>query len=317
MAGKSRRALCLVLVLLSLPFLRVEGQVPSGSSLDIWEGIRGSHAYPTKDARLTFYLPGDGRRDHPMIIVCPGGSYHWLDRENEGVRVARWLCENGIAAAVLEYRVAGVRDFMFHDRWIRRGNIHPDMIADLQRSIQIARRNCSILGIDPERIGAMGFSAGGHLVASAAELSETVFPSLYGCTDTTSVSPDFVAPIYPVVTLVREDIVHKRSRRGLLGERRQNDRAMRDSLSLERHVDRIGVPVFLLNCKDDPIVDYRNSIVLDSALTAGNIPHRYILYEKGGHGFGAAQEKFSPETSHWQEEFLSWLRGIGILKGRE
>ncbi len=117
--------------------------------------------------------------------------------------------------------------------------------------------------------------------------------------------PAFVAPIYPVVTMT-EDCVHKRSRRALLGDSRAGNKALRDLLSLERHVTDACPPVFLVNCKDDPIVDYRNSELLDAALTAHNVPHTYIQYLTGGHGFGASDTKGTVECRQWREAFLEW-----------
>lgn len=139
----------------------------------------------------------------------------------------------------------------------------------------------------------MGFSAGGHLVLSAA----AYLPE--------ELKPDFIVPVYPVVTFSHPS-VHRRSRRGLLGEHRWHDKVMCDSLSMERHADRIDCPVLLINCKDDPVVNYRNSELMDSALTANNKPHRYIQYATGGHGFGTTLERTTAEAIRWKEEFLQW-----------
>lgn len=141
-------------------------------------------------------------------------------------------------------------------------------------------------------VGAMGFSAGGHLVLSGAEL----LPD--------STAPDFVAAIYPVVTM-REPYVHKRSRRGLLGERRRHDPVMQDSLSMELHTDRVRCPVFLLFCEDDPTVDWHNGqMLLDSLKT----PVYFMRCAGGGHGFGVNPEKMSRYVSVWPERFVAWLR---------
>ena len=130
--------------------------------------------------------------------------------------------------------------------------------------------------------------------------------SLLGLSPEVSLRPDFIAPIYPVVSLVDRS-VHKRSRRGLLGEGRAISREMKDSLSLERHVRPDMPPVYLMNCVDDPVVDYRNSVLLDSALTAVGVPHRYVRFETGGHGFGATASKTTAEAITWKEDFLNWL----------
>lgn len=119
--------------------------------------------------------------------------------------------------------------------------------------------------------------------------------------------PAFVAPIYPVVSFTA-DCTHKRSRRGLLGEYRKRKAKYREALSLEKNVPADCPPVFLVNCVDDPIVDYRNSELLDSALTAQGVRHKYIQYVTGGHGFGASDDKGTAECRKWKEEFLKWMK---------
>lgn len=264
----------------------------------IWEGTRCAN----RSVTLTEYRPeGEPRA---AVIVCPGGSYHWLDMETEGKKVAEWLASNGYLAYVLKYRVAGKFEFVIKYRTIIRGNRHPDMICDLQRAIQRVREQYS------GPVGVMGFSAGGHLVMTAGTFFKTNFLERYGLAPEVSLRPDFVAPIYPVVTLSAAP-VHKRSRLGLLGEWTAANQEMRDSLSLEKHIQADTPPVFLLNCLDDPVVDYRNSVLLDSALTAHAVPHLYTQYETGGHGFGASPEKQNENTRNWQETFLKWMNEHG------
>jgi len=260
------------------------------SQINIWEGTDVGHR-----VMMTPYLaPGDHR---PAVIVCPGGSYFWHDMVNEGDSVGRWLQRNGISAFVLRYRTAYVPAFIFHYRLLFHGNRHPDPINDLRQALRYVRSHAGQFGVDTTRLGVMGFSAGGHLAMSSVEL----LPK--------SEWPAFVAPIYPVVTM-SADCVHKRSRRGLLGDSREHNRRMQDSLSLERHVPADCPPVFLLNCKDDPIVDYHNSELLDSALTARHAPHIYIQYKTGGHGFGASSKEGTAESRQWRQRFLVWLHGI-------
>ena len=247
---------------------------------------------------LTAYLPeGEPKA---AVVVCPGGSYFWLDKHGEGELVGEWLASQGIAAYVLFYRTAGVTDFITKYRLFFRGNRHPDMIADLQWAIQIVRARYD------GPVGAMGFSAGGHLVMSAAEFFGTDFTRANAGVN---LRPDFVAPIYPVVSM-RAPCTHRRSRIGLLGEGRTGNQALRDSLSLELHVRPDTPPVFLLRCDDDPVVDPQNADLLDAALTEKNIPHRTVRYRKGGHGFGANTEKFTEETARWQAAFLEWIEEI-------
>lgn len=146
----------------------------------------------------------------------------------------------------------------------------------------------------------MGFSAGGHLAMSATELFDS------------KDLPAFVVAVYPVVTMI-EPCVHKRSRRGLLGDSRVGNKELQDLLSLERHVPSTCPPVFLVNCVDDPIVDYRNAVLLDSALTANHIEHQYVQFDTGGHGFGVSEEKGTVESRQWKSIFLNWLEKIKKL----
>lgn len=281
------------LLVTSLLFLLVW---PAFSQESIWEGT----ACKADDVSLEAFLP-EGE-PWASIIVCPGGSYHWLDVENEGLAVARWLSSEGIAAYVLRYRVAGKVELLARLRRFHRGNRFPDMICDLQRAIQLVR------GRSSAPLGVMGFSAGGHLTMLSAEFFTTNFLAAYGIEPGVSLRPDFVAPVYPVVTFTDRRYMHRRSRRGIIGPYCQQTDALRDSLSLERHVPEDCPPVFLLNCTDDPVVDYHNSILLDSALTAGAVPHTYVQYATGGHGFGAVASRQNAETSAWQETFLQWLK---------
>ncbi|MDE6297598.1 MAG: alpha/beta hydrolase [Muribaculaceae bacterium] len=267
-----------------------------------------------KTVKLTPYLAKE--KDAPAIIVCPGGSYFWLDRKTEGEGVARWLQENGISAFVLEYRVAGVPAFITHNRYFKRGNRYPDPLQDLQRSIMLVRDSADHYNIDPEKVGVIGFSAGGHLSALSGIMYGTDLLASAGIRKKTSVRPDFIASIYPVVSFI-DKCSHKRSCRGLLGEGKDKTMLMRDSLSLERKVRKDMPPLFLVNCKDDPIVDYRNSELLDSALSAKRVKHIYYQFEKGGHGFGATSSKTTEQAARWKEFFLEWLRENRFLKQSE
>lgn len=261
------------------------------AAINIWEETPGHER-----VELTPYI-ATGDVKPVSVIVCPGGSYFWHDINVEGHDVARWLQQNGITAFVLKYRAGGVWAFVSHYRLLWRGHRYPDPQDDLLQALRYVRSHAGKFGIDPTRIGAMGFSAGGHLVMSAAEL----FPQ--------DERPSFIAPIYPVVTMTHE-CVHKRSRRGLLGDSKTRDAALRDTLSLELHVPADCPPVFLVNCVDDPIVDYRNSVLLDSALTAQGVQHVYLQYRNGGHGFGASDTKGPAECRQWKEQFLEWITTI-------
>ena len=275
----------------------------SGQTLiKVWDENDGEKGNVT----LKAYVPSPDRDNAgAAVIICPGGSYFWLADIDEGGKVGECLCRHGVAAFVLSYRVAGKFNFITDMRFLYRGTQYPSMLEDAQRSVQIVRNLSSEYGIDKDRIGIMGFSAGGHLALLCEEI---------GCTDParsglTSSKPDFVAMIYPVVSLSDPRLVHKRSRRGILGTR-DGDTAMRDSLSLEKHVPDGCCPVFLLHCEDDRVVNSGNSAVLDSVLTAKNITHRFINPPCGGHGFGVKEIEKDGRPYFWINDFLSWLKEI-------
>lgn len=248
--------------------------------------------------KLTPFL-ADTDAPAPAVIICPGGSYSWHDMNSEGVMVAQWLQANGISAFLLKYPVQGVTSFWSHYRYIYRGHQYPDALNTIQSALVQIRQNSAAYHINPHQVGAMGFSAGGHLVISAAEF----FTSAEN-------RPDFVVPVYPVVTLRKNPWVHKRSRRALLGEYRKWSSKWRDSLSLELHVRPDMPPVFLVNCVDDPTVHYHNSEMLDSALTSVGIAHEYLQFQTGGHGFGVNPQKGSEESATWKDRFLAWFKAL-------
>lgn len=293
------------LILLLLILGLSEWLMAQTEAVRIWEGT----GVGSRKVTLLPFLPTENLYGGVAVIVCPGGSYCWHDYETEGTEVARWLQSEGIAAFVLKYRVQGIFQYITHSRAIFGGHKHPDMLEDIQRAIQLLRERAGFYGIHPYRIGAMGFSAGGHLVMSSACFSATDFLARQGIEHTVSLRPDFVAPIYPVVSM-SHPVTHKRSRRALLGEWGKFSRSLRDSLSLERHVPADCPPVFLMNCIDDPVVEFQNSVLLDSALTGKGIPHLYIQYRTGGHGFGASDTLGTAECRQWRNEFIKWLKKL-------
>lgn len=165
------------------------------------------------------------------------------------------------------------------------------------RSIQLVRENAEEFNVDPDKLGVMGFSAGGHLTAMSGIYFDSDLLSPLGITPTVSLKPDFIAPIYPVVTMT-DRCVHKRSRRGALGEGKAISAAMKDSLSLEKHVRPDMPPTYLMNCVDDPIVKYRNSELLDSAMTAVGVTHRYVQFKPVAMDLAPPNRKQPPKPLH-------------------
>ena len=249
----------------------------------------------SKARELTPYLAAPDKNTGIAVIICPGGSYSWLDMQTEGMQPASWLQSNGINAVVLKYRVASIGAYVVGFRVLGIGHKYPDMLHDVEWALKEVYENADLYNVDTTKIGVMGFSAGGHL---------TMMSYLH---NTSPYKPKFLCPIYPVVTMNDEEYAHKRSRRGALGVWRQFNLEMRDSLSLEDKITEDCPPVFLVNCKDDPIVKYQNSELLDSALIRNNIPHKYIQYKTGGHGFGASEQTGTEECRQWKNEFLLWI----------
>lgn len=260
----------------------------------------------------------------PAVIICPGGSYHHLGMPHEGFASARWFNSIGVKAFVLRYRVA----YNCHH--------YPDQLEDLQLAIAYIRAHAQELGVDKTRIGAIGYSAGGHLVTMAGEFSsshnELLKLELPQEIKSQSVRPDFVMPIYPVVSM-QDDIGHKWSRRSLLGHQWSEPNAtkgwrpwnfwghaysqkLKDEFSMENqaNIPEDMPPVFILACHDDPVVIYENSVRLDVTLTEKNVEHLFVNYPKGGHGFGMKDKSYIMKETHWNDkDLLPWLQKIGIL----
>lgn len=236
---------------------------------------------------LTFWPPADSRPGRPAVIVCPGGGYEVLATEHEGAAVARWLNSLGVAAFVLRYRVPAPG--------------HPAPLTDARAAVRLVReRGASVFGVDRERVGMLGFSAGGHLAGAAGLLSDE---------NEGTTRPDFLLLIYPVATLC-EAWGHAGSRQALLGPSAPVDLAER--LSLERCTGPDSPPVFLVHAADDDLVPVENSLRLCSALARAGRPVELHVYERGGHGFGlgAAGEP----AADWPHRAEAWLRSCGWLE---
>lgn len=240
---------------------------------------------------LRKYLLKENNLDAPTIIICPGGSYFHLAKKSEGVEVAKWLNNNGCNAFVLYYRV----DYYKFQ--------HPEMLKDLQKAIYDIRFKSDIYKINANKIGVMGFSAGGHLVGLSAVYSEH---SLIENKNNISLKPNFVAMIYPVVTMQGE-FVHQKSKNSLLGK--NPTKQTESNLSLEMHVKDDLPPFFIVHSKDDKTVNYHNSVILAEALKSKQIDYQLFLYETGGHGYGVNSKKAKGADS-WKNEFLTWIKDI-------
>lgn len=262
----------------------------------IWSGTSVPYHFMMPPC-ITIYPADKAQNTKVAVIVCPGGSYHHLGMNHEGYDVARWFQSKGINAFVLRYRVGF---WGFH---------HPAMIEDLQRSIQFVKENAGRWGIDTSKVGLVGFSAGGHLVASGGIFFTENYLQPLGITTKVSLRPSFVVPVYPVISM-QDSIAHKRSRNNLLGKK--CTQAQKDKMSLEMQVRKDGPPMMVVVQKDDPVVDWRNGFYFYQSLIKLSPSSKLILSDKGGHGFGINPEK-GGEAARWNEKCLVWMKEIGIL----
>ena len=250
--------------------------------------------YHKNKTKLFVYQPESYKNSKTAIIFMPGGSYCYLSKQYEGHIPAKYFSKN-IYTFVLYYR-RGIH-----------GNRFPAMIEDIQKAIYYVKQN---YGIDT--VGVCGFSAGGHLAGCAAFFYDKNFINLPDTIDKKILRPDFSVMCYPVVSMSR-DFSHKKSRRNLLGQYRTAE--MEKNLSLEQNVNPNSPPIYLLDCEDDPIVDYHNSLALDSALTEKGVPHFFDFNKYGGHGFGISPQKIkNPDktAASWPERLENWLINFGI-----
>lgn len=259
----------------------------------LWKDIQGMSKEKT---RLYVYRAPDSIATNVGVIVCPGGSYHHLGMQHEGFKVAEWLNKQGITAYVLRYRVG-----MY-------GYHHPAMIQDAQRAIQYIRERMDTFNSNV--LGVMGFSAGGHLVTMAGVFYKVNYLEKVGIHTPISLRPDFVVPIYPVVSM-QDSLAHFRSRKNLIGSKYTKQDM--DAFSMELQIPEDMPPVFLVTAKNDSVVNYRNSVELDKAMTEKNIKHVFLLYETGGHGYGMSIKR-GGETAKWNLRFKQWLIDNNFIK---
>ena len=237
---------------------------------------------------LTIYIPENSDTGKTAIVICPGGGYGVVCASYEGHKIARAMNEKGVAAFVLKYRLPS-------DRTCSNKSIAP--LQDAQRAIKIVRDNAERWGINPNKIGIAGFSAGGHLASTAG----THFLKSYIQNDeSTSVRPDFMMLVYPVISM-QPELTDAGSCRRLLGENPTSD--MLNIFSNEKQVTENTPPAFLTHAMDDDVVPVENSIRFYEALKAKNVPADMHLFSKGKHGF-----PLEPASSNWLDYAFQWMK---------
>ena len=271
------------------------GTVPGSKPSSIKEqiifvngGVRISNVItPT----LTKFSPA--KPNGTSVIICPGGGYGRLAIDHEGVEVAKAFNEIGVTAFVLKYRLPN--DTIMIDKTT-------GPLQDAQQAIRTVRKQAISWGLNPNKIGIMGFSAGGHLAATAATHYDLIAdPTIK---DTISVRPDFAILIYPVISFY-DSITHKGSKLNLIGKNPSVE--LSNKFSNELQVTKKSPPAFLVHAGDDGTVPVENSIRFYQACIKNSVPVEMHLYPKGGHGFGMHNKTTNDQ---WFDRLMNWMKPI-------
>ncbi|WP_426058954.1 alpha/beta hydrolase [Hymenobacter sp. B1770] len=276
------------------------GTIPNSTPSNVQEtsitlangGVRISNVVqPT----LTVFVPPPGTANGTSVVICPGGGYTRLSIDSEGYNVAKRLNEMGVTAFVLKYRLPNDES-------------QPDKttapLLDAQQALRLVRQQAAKYKLNPERIGLMGFSAGGHLAATAG----TQFARPVGHNpESVSVRPAFLVLMYGVISF-SDSLQHPGSRQNLLGK--SPSAALVRQYSNELQVTAQTPPTFLVHAQDDKTVPVQNSIVFYQACLRHNVPAEMHLYPKGGHGFGLNNKTTKDD---WTERLKNWLDANGWL----
>ena len=246
---------------------------------------------------LTPYLVPAGHGTGTAVIVCPGGAYQHLAIDKEGYQVAEWLNSIGVAAFVLKYRLGP----KYH---------HPIELGDAQRAIRTVRYKAAEYRVLPDRIGIMGFSAGGHLASTAGTHWNAVNADAGDPINQVASRPDFLVLCYPVITFSGE-YVHRGSMLSLLGDNPSPE--LVSGLSNELQVTPQTPPTFLFHTTTDTAVPVENGVLFYMALRKAGVPAEMHIYEHGPHGVGLAPTDEALST--WPARLADWLRVRGLLNG--
>lgn len=266
----------------------------------LWQGAApGALGTADKDIPHIFpYIPVPDKATKAAVVICPGGGYGHLAMDHEGHQIGRWFSEHGIAAFVLRYRlpVDGYR--------------HPIPLLDAQQAIRKIRSESSKWGVSPDKIGILGFSAGGHLASSVGThfLQPVALKDQPAHTLSISCRPDFQVLIYPVISM-QKGISHGGSRKNLLGDSPSEE--LVDLMSNEKQVTAQTPSAFLVHANDDTGVVPENSLAFYSALRQANVPAELHIFLKGGHGFGMRPN--TGPAADWPRLCVEWLKKLELL----
>lgn len=251
---------------------------------------------------IAVYLPVKANANNKAIVICPGGGYRGLAYDWEGVEFAKWLNTKGIAGIVLKYRLPNI---------INSPESHKTPLADAERAIKLVRANASQWNINPNQVGIMGFSAGGHLASTLGthfgendrQNNEAISDSI----NQISSRPDFMALIYPVITMDQK-ATHNGSRKALIGQ--NPSQSLINQYSNELHINANTPPAFIVHASDDLAVPIENSLLFYQSLIKQGIYTEMHIYPYGGHGFALALSKGHVQT--WTARLIEWLNSLNL-----
>jgi acetyl esterase/lipase len=262
-------------------------------------GFRDRFVTGVGEPLMTVFRPA--RPNGAAALVCPGGSYVRVVIDKEAFEIGRRLAQAGVTSFVLRYRLPP-------EGWDDAANAP---LQDAQRAMRLIRAGARGFGVDPARVCAMGFSAGGHVAASLATRADARIYAPVDDADRLTARPDLSALMYPVIDMARP-FAHTGSREALLGQ--APSPAAEAAYSPQRHVDASTPPTFLVHAWDDPSVPVENSLNYLAALRAARIAAEAHLFEEGGHGFGIRLAQGKPAAA-WPDLFLAWAARHGWLGG--
>ncbi len=248
---------------------------------------------------LTPFLVDGSIANGTAVVICPGGGYTHLAINKEGYNVAKWLNTMGISAFVLKYR-------MPTDETMEDKTIGP--LQDAQKAIRRVRKNAKMWNIDPDKIGVLGFSAGGHLASSLSTHFDDI---VYEAENSTNARPDFAVLVYPVVSML-DGVTHQGSKLALLGSTPSKESILKYSNA--EQITPNTPPTFLVHATDDGAVPVENSIEYYLSLKAHEVPAEMHLYENGGHGFGLG---VSGTNANWSQNLKQWFLAHNLVQPEE
>ena len=263
----------------------------------LWpDGAPGAAGQEESDKpSIRVYPPAPEKNTGAAVVICPGGGYRILAYDHEGHQLAEWFRSIGVTGVVLQYRLAPKY-------------LHPAPLQDVQRAIRTVRSRATEWKIDPQRVGVMGFSAGGHLASTVSTHYDAGKADSSDPIDRESCRPSFTVLGYPVVSL-SESWAHAGSGKNLLGDKATPEQLK--ELSNDLHVTKETPPAFLFHTSEDRGVPAENSIAYYSTLLKNGVPAEIHIYQWGPHGVGMAPGE--PAVESWMEQLHGWLRQGGIL----